>query len=141
MLLALLASGCRPATRDAIRTFCKHPWFVAYRRRSAELGAKWQGRPVGQLADVIRTSFFPAKLLGAYGDGGAVLTDDEKIADTIRSCRIYGMAKIKYENIRIGMTGRLDSMQAVVLDAKLDIFQEELVFTARSGRLLSKAVW
>ena len=117
----------QPANYDAIRTFANaHDlWLIDDAAQS--FGAQWQGRPVGQLADVTCTSFFPAKPLGAYGDGGAVFTDDDKIADIIRSCRIHGMGKDKYENIRIGMTGRLDSMQAVVLDAKLDIFEEELV--------------
>ena len=117
----------QPANYDAIRTFASTYGLWLIDDAAQSFGAKWQGRPVGQLADVTCTSFFPAKPLGAYGDGGAVFTDDEKIADIIRSCRIHGMGKDKYENIRIGMTGRLDSMQAVVLDAKLDIFQEELV--------------
>jgi len=116
----------QPANYDSIRTFANaHDlWLIDDAAQS--FGAQWQGRPVGQLADVTCTSFFPAKPLGAYGDGGAVFTDDDKIADIIRSCRVHGMGKDKYENIRIGMTGRLDSMQAVVLDAKLDIFEEEL---------------
>ena len=116
----------QPANYDAIRTFANaHDlWLIDDAAQS--FGAQLQGRPVGQLADVTSTSFFPAKPLGAYGDGGAVFTDDDKIADIIRSCRVHGMGKDKYENIRIGMTGRLDSMQAVVLDAKLDVFEEEL---------------
>ena len=116
----------QPANYDDIRTFANaHDlWLIDDAAQS--FGAQWQGRPVGQLADVTCTSFFPAKPLGAYGDGGAVFTDDDKIADIIRSCRIHGMGKDKYENIRIGMTGRLDSIQAVVLDAKLDIFEDEL---------------
>ena len=116
----------QPANYDAIRAFANaHDlWLIDDAAQS--FGAQWQGRPVGQLADVTCTSFFPAKPLGAYGDGGAVFTNDDAIADIIRSCRIHGMGKDKYENIRIGMTGRLDSMQAVVLDAKLDIFEEEL---------------
>ena len=116
----------QPANYDEIRTFANahNLWLIDDAAQS--FGAQWRGRPVGQLADVTCTSFFPAKPLGAYGDGGAVFTDNDKIADIIRSCRIHGMGKDKYENIRIGMTGRLDSIQAVVLDAKLDIFEEEL---------------
>ena len=116
----------QPANYDAIRSFADaHDlWLIDDAAQS--FGAQLQGRPVGQLADVTCTSFFPAKPLGAYGDGGAVFTDDDKIADIIRSCRVHGMGKDKYENIRIGMTGRLDSIQAVVLDAKLDIFEDEL---------------
>ena len=116
----------QPANYDAIRTFANthNLWLIDDAAQS--FGAQWRGRPVGQLADVTCTSFFPAKPLGAYGDGGAVFTNNDKIADIVTSCRIHGMGKDKYENIRVGMTGRLDSMQAVVLDAKLDIFEDEL---------------
>ena len=116
----------QPANYDAIRAFANAQdlWLIDDAAQS--FGAQWQGRPVGQLADVTCTSFFPAKPLGAYGDGGAVFTNDDAVADVIKSCRIHGMGKDKYENVRIGMTGRLDSMQAVVLDAKLDIFEQEL---------------
>ena len=116
----------QPANYAAIKTFAdKHGlWLVDDAAQS--FGAKLNDKPVGQLADVTCTSFFPAKPLGAYGDGGAIFTSDTSVAEIIRSCRIHGMGQNKYENIRIGMTGRLDSMQAVVLDAKLDIFAEEL---------------
>ena len=116
----------QPANYDAIRTFADaHDlWLIDDAAQS--FGAQLQGRPVGQLADVTCTSFFPAKPLGAYGDGGAVFTNNDKIADIMRSCRVHGMGRDKYENIRIGMTGRLDSIQSVVLDAKLDIFEDEL---------------
>ena len=116
----------QPANYDAIRTFATQNGLWLIDDAAQSFGASWQGRPVGQLADVTCTSFFPAKPLGAYGDGGAVFTDDENIAEIIRSCRIHGMGRDKYQNIRIGMTGRLDSIQAVVLDAKLDIFEDEL---------------
>jgi dTDP-4-amino-4,6-dideoxygalactose transaminase len=116
----------QPANYDAIRKFAKTHGLWLIDDAAQSFGAQWQGSPVGQLADVTCTSFFPAKPLGAYGDGGAVFTNNDEIADIIRSCRVHGMGKNKYENIRIGMTGRLDSMQAVVLDAKLDIFDEEL---------------
>ena len=117
----------QPANYDAIRGFAEaHDlWLIDDAAQS--FGAQWHGRPVGQLADVTCTSFFPAKPLGAYGDGGAVFTNDSKIAEIIKSCRVHGMGENKYENIRIGMTARLDSMQAVVLSAKLDIFEKELV--------------
>ena len=82
-------------------------------------GASWQGNRVGTLASITCTSFFPAKPLGCYGDGGAVFTNDDIEADIMRSCRIHGMGKTRYEYERIGMTARLDTMQAVILDAKL----------------------
>ena len=116
----------QPANYPAIMDFAAlhNLWVIDDAAQS--FGASWDGVPVGQLAHVTCTSFFPAKPLGCYGDGGAVFTDDDEIAKIIRSCRVHGMGKTKYDNVRIGMTGRLDTMQAVVLDAKLDIFADEL---------------
>jgi len=117
----------QPADFDSIRAFAKanNMWVVDDAAQS--FGASWNGTRVGQLADITCTSFFPAKPLGCYGDGGAVFTNDDAQAEIMRSCRIHGMGKTRYENIRIGMTARLDTMQAAVLDAKMDIFEDELV--------------
>jgi len=117
----------QPANYDAIGRFARAEGLWLIDDAAQSFGASWQGKPVGQLADITCTSFFPAKPLGAYGDGGAIFTNDARSAEIIRSCRVHGMGRDKYENIRIGMTARLDSMQAVVLDAKLDIFADELV--------------
>ena len=116
----------QPANYSAIKTFANDNGLWLVDDAAQSFGAALNDQPVGQLADVTCTSFFPAKPLGAYGDGGAVFTDDAKIAEIVRSCRVHGMGQNKYENVRIGMTGRLDSIQAVVLDAKLDIFADEL---------------
>lgn len=89
-------------------------------------GAERYGRKVGTLAPVSCTSFFPAKPLGCYGDGGAVFTDDDEMADTLRSIRAHGKGGDKYDIVRVGMNGRLDTMQAAVLLAKLSIFDDEL---------------
>ena len=121
----------QPANYVAIRDFAKDKGLWLLDDAAQSFGSRLHDQPVGQLADVTCTSFFPAKPLGAYGDGGAIFTSDAKIAEIIRSCRVHGMGKDKYENLRIGMTGRLDSMQAIVLDAKLDIFAEELVLRQR----------
>lgn len=117
----------QPADYDAIMDFARSENLWVIDDAAQSFGASWHGRKVGSLADVTCTSFFPAKPLGCYGDGGAVFTDNDDIADIMRSCRIHGMGKDKYENVRIGMTARLDTIQAVVLDAKLDIFASELV--------------
>ena len=90
-------------------------------------GAQAKGRKIGTLAPVTTTSFFPAKPLGCYGDGGAVFTDDDTLADTIRSLRNHGQGTDRYDNVRIGMTGRLDTIQAAVLIEKLKIFPDEIV--------------
>lgn len=117
----------QPADFDAIVSFAREEGLWVIDDAAQSFGARLHGRRVGSLADVTCTSFFPAKPLGCYGDGGAVFTNDDEIAAIMRSCRVHGMGKDKYENIRIGMTGRLDTIQAVVLDAKLDIFASELV--------------
>jgi dTDP-4-amino-4,6-dideoxygalactose transaminase len=94
-------------------------------------GATYKGRPVGQLALATATSFFPAKPLGCYGDGGAILTDDDTLAETILSLRVHGQGTDKYDNVRIGITGRLDTMQAAVLLEKLKIFPDEIAARQR----------
>tara|TARA_B100001142_G_scaffold330318_1_gene398063 strand:+ start:1094 stop:2020 length:927 start_codon:yes stop_codon:yes gene_type:complete len=77
--------------------------------------------------DVAATSFFPAKPLGCYGDGGAIFTNDSELAEIFRSIRVHGQGEDKYDNIRVGLNSRLDTLQAVVLLNKLDIFDKELV--------------
>ena len=90
-------------------------------------GGEWQGKRVcGLGCHAAATSFFPAKPLGCYGDGGAIFTDDDALAAELVSIRIHGKGTDKYDNRRIGINGRLDTMQAAVLLAKLDIFDDEL---------------
>jgi dTDP-4-amino-4,6-dideoxygalactose transaminase len=76
---------------------------------------------------ITTTSFFPSKPLGCYGDGGAVFTDDEELASIIRSLRVHGQGKTKYENVRTGVNSRLDSIQAAILLAKFIRFPQELL--------------
>ena len=89
-------------------------------------GATCNNRRVGTLADATATSFFPAKPLGCYGDGGAVMTDDDKLADLMRSIRVHGQGSDRYDNVRIGLASRLDTIQAAVLSEKLKIFPDEI---------------
>lgn len=89
-------------------------------------GAASAGVRAGKLARVACASFFPAKPLGCAGDGGALFTDDDAQAELFRSVRVHGQGSDRYENVRLGVTGRLDSVQAAVLLAKLDIFADEL---------------
>lgn len=89
-------------------------------------GASFHGRRACSYGNVAATSFFPAKPLGCYGDGGAVLTNDDSLYEKLLSIRNHGAGKDKYQNVRIGINGRMDSMQAGVLLAKLDIFEREL---------------
>ena len=89
-------------------------------------GAKYGNQASCSLGDISATSFFPAKPLGCYGDGGAVFTNDDALAEKILSLRIHGMGQNKYDNVRIGLNARMDSIQAAVLLVKLGIFDDEL---------------
>jgi dTDP-4-amino-4,6-dideoxygalactose transaminase len=89
-------------------------------------GASYKGRRLGGMGVITATSFFPAKPLGCYGDGGAIFTDDEKFAEVLRSVRVHGQGSDKYDNVRLGLTGRLDTIQAAVLIEKLKIFDDEI---------------
>src|SRR5262249_61283523 len=89
-------------------------------------GQSKKGGRVGTVGRATATSFFPAKPLGCYGDGGAVFTDDAELAATIKSLRVHGQGSDKYDNVRIGMNGRLDTLQAAILIEKLRIFQDEI---------------
>src|SRR5262249_58125246 len=103
-------------------------------------GATYRNRRLGALAPATATSFFPAKPLGCYGDGGAVLTDDDELAQTMRSIRVHGEGRDKYDCVRIGLNGRLDTIQAAVLLEKLKIFPEELLARERIARRYSAAL-
>lgn len=89
-------------------------------------GAHRDGLNVGTMGDATATSFFPAKPLGCYGDGGAVLTNDDELAAIVRSLRVHGKGAHKYDAVRIGLAARLDTLQAAVLLAKLEVFADEL---------------
>jgi UDP-2-acetamido-2-deoxy-ribo-hexuluronate aminotransferase len=89
-------------------------------------GASYKGRRLGGMGVITATSFFPAKPLGCYGDGGAIFTDDAKFAEVLRSIRVHGQGSDKYDNVRLGLTGRLDTIQAAVLIEKLKIFDDEI---------------
>jgi len=101
-------------------------------------GATVGNRKVGALADATATSFFPAKPLGCYGDGGAVFTDDDDMRDILMSLRTHGQGTDRYDNVRIGITARLDTIQAAVLTEKLKIFPEEIAQRNRIARRYSQ---
>ncbi|MGO4716411.1 DegT/DnrJ/EryC1/StrS family aminotransferase [Bradyrhizobium sp. 2TAF24] len=103
-------------------------------------GATYKGRRLGTFGLATATSFFPAKPLGCYGDGGAITTDDDELAATLRSIRVHGHGTDKYDNVRIGLTGRLDTVQAAVLIEKLKIFQDEIDARNRVARRYSDAL-
>jgi dTDP-4-amino-4,6-dideoxygalactose transaminase len=97
-------------------------------------GASFNNRRLGTFGHATATSFFPAKPLGCYGDGGAVMTDDDKLADLMRSIRVHGQGSDRYDNVRIGLASRLDTIQAAVLSEKLKIFPDEIDARNRVAR-------
>ena len=90
-------------------------------------GATSKKRKVGTMGHATTTSFFPAKPLGCYGDGGAVFTENRDLAKKIESIRLHGKGSHKYENVRVGLNSRLDTIQAAILLEKLKIFPSELI--------------
>lgn len=99
-------------------------WIIADAAQS--FGATYKDRKVGNIGDLATTSFFPAKPLGCYGDGGAIFTNDDHLAQKLQSLRIHGQGADKYHNILVGLNSRLDSIQAAVLLEKIKIFPDEL---------------
>jgi len=116
----------QPADYDAIEPVCAAHKLWILSDAAQSFGAAYKGRKVGTIGLATATSFFPAKPLGAYGDGGAIFTDDAELAEILRSLRMHGQGVDKYDNTRIGMNGRLDTMQAAVLIEKLKIFSDEI---------------
>jgi dTDP-4-amino-4,6-dideoxygalactose transaminase len=120
----------QPADHAAIAAIADAEKLFVLDDAAQAFGATYRNRPVGTLTGATATSFFPAKPLGCYGDGGAVFTDDDGLAETIRSLRVHGEGRGRYECRRIGLNARFDSMQAAVLIEKLKIFPAEI--TARN---------
>jgi dTDP-4-amino-4,6-dideoxygalactose transaminase len=103
-------------------------------------GASLGGRKLGREAEATAISFFPSKPLGGYGDGGALLTDSAERADLYRSLRTHGEGTTRYEVLRTGMNGRLDTLQAAILLAKLDVFEAELAARARIAAIYDRSL-
>ncbi|HEX4040397.1 MAG TPA: DegT/DnrJ/EryC1/StrS aminotransferase family protein [Xanthobacteraceae bacterium] len=115
-----------PADHDAVGAIAARHGMLVLDDAAQAFGATYHGRKLGALATATATSFFPAKPLGCYGDGGAVFTDDDALAGKVKSLRVHGEGADKYDPVRIGITGRLDTIQAAVLLEKLKIFPEEI---------------
>jgi dTDP-4-amino-4,6-dideoxygalactose transaminase len=115
-----------PAEYDAIETVAKRFGLFVMEDAAQSLGGSYKNRKAGALGDAAATSFFPAKPLGCYGDGGAIFTHDDALAETLTSIRVHGKGEDKYDNVRIGLNGRLDTLQAAVLLSKLDVFNGEI---------------
>ncbi len=115
-----------PADYDPIISIAENYGLKVLADSAQGFGSVYKGRKSGTLGHATATSFFPAKPLGAYGDGGAIFTDDDELAETLESIRVHGKGKDKYDNVRIGLNARLDTLQASILLAKLDVFDKEL---------------
>ena len=116
----------QPADYPAIADVCRRNGLKLIADSAQGFGSTLHGDHPIRWADVTTTSFFPAKPLGAYGDGGAVLTDDDALIAVLRSLRNHGAGEDKYDNVRIGMNCRLDTIQAAILLEKLAVFPEEI---------------
>jgi dTDP-4-amino-4,6-dideoxygalactose transaminase len=115
-----------PADHDAIAAIADTHRLLVLDDVAQAFGASYRGRRLGTMATATATSFFPAKPLGCYGDGGAVFTDDDALAARVKSIRLHGEGVDRSEAARIGITGRLDTIQAAVLIEKLKIFPDEI---------------
>jgi dTDP-4-amino-4,6-dideoxygalactose transaminase len=116
----------QPADFDAILSLAAAEGLFVLDDAAQGFGASYKGKRLGTFGLATATSFFPAKPLGCYGDGGAIFTDDAALADKLRSIRVHGHGSDKYDNIRLGLTARLDTIQAAVLIEKLKIFDDEI---------------
>lgn len=114
------------ADHDAIADVAKSEGLFVLDDAAQSFGATYKGKRLGTLGLATATSFFPAKPLGCFGDGGAIFTDDADLAERLRSVRVHGQGTEKYDNVRLGLTARLDTMQAAILIEKLKIFQDEI---------------
>ena len=126
------------ADYDTINKIAKKYNLFVLEDAAQSFGATYKDRRSCSLADVSSTSFFPAKPLGCYGDGGAIFTDDKDLYDVMDSIRIHGKGKDKYDCERIGLNGRLDTIQAAILIAKLELYDEEIDLRQRVANSYSE---
>ena len=116
-----------PANYPAIREIADRYGLKVIEDSAQGFGGSIEGKKAGSFGDIATTSFFPAKPLGCYGDGGALFTDNDEYAALIESYRVHGKGQDKYDNVRIGMNSRLDTIQAAILLEKLAAFPQELI--------------
>jgi UDP-2-acetamido-2-deoxy-ribo-hexuluronate aminotransferase len=128
----------QPADYNAIESIASREKLKLLCDTAQGFGGMLGGRRTGAIGDAAATSFFPAKPLGCYGDGGATFTNDDALAELLRSIRIHGQGKDKYENVRIGVNSRLDTIQAAILLEKLKIFPDEIEARERIAQRYSR---
>ena len=130
----------QPADFDRINAVAQAENLFVLDDAAQAFGATYKNHRIGTLAPATATSFFPAKPLGVYGDGGAIFTDDDELARVMRSLRMHGEGASQYDCARIGMNGRFDTIQAAVLIEKLKIFPDEMASRDRVARRYSQAL-
>jgi UDP-2-acetamido-2-deoxy-ribo-hexuluronate aminotransferase len=126
-----------PARYRLIDEFAKSKNLFLLEDAAQGFGGKIKNRKACTFGDVSSTSFFPAKPLGGYGDGGAIFTNNNELAEKMRSIRVHGGGNDKYNNIRLGLNGRLDTLQAAILIEKLAIFESELIMRNKIAKVYS----
>lgn len=133
-----------PADYDPINRIASDNALFVLEDAAQSFGAEYKRKRSCNLTGIAATSFFPAKPLGCYGDGGAIFTDDKGLAEKLTSIRVHGKGTNKYDNIRLGINGRLDTIQAAILLAKLEGFPRELerkrVIASHYTKMLQNAV-
>jgi dTDP-4-amino-4,6-dideoxygalactose transaminase len=128
------------ADYDAIEAVAARYSLTIIEDAAQSFGGDYKGKKTCSFGNIACTSFFPAKPLGCYGDGGMCFTNDDHLDAILRSIRVHGQGEDKYENVRIGINGRLDTLQAAVLLAKFSIFQEELELRQEIARRYGKLI-
>ena len=129
-----------PARYRLVNEISKKFGLFVIEDAAQSFGSTIKSSKAGSFGDVASTSFFPAKPLGCYGDGGAIFTDDDDLALKMKSIRVHGSGNDKYSNIRLGINGRLDTIQAAILLEKLSIFEKELKSRNRVAKYYSKNI-
>jgi dTDP-4-amino-4,6-dideoxygalactose transaminase len=128
----------QPADYDGIEAVAAREGLWVLCDAAQSFGTTYKARKVGTIGAATITSFFPAKPLGCYGDGGAIFTDDADLAGILRSVRVHGQGNNKYDNVRIGVNSRLDTVQAAVLIEKLRLFTDEIAMRDRVAKRYSE---
>ncbi len=128
----------QPAEYDRIKEICQTHELLLLEDGAQGFGGMIDGKKACSFGDISTTSFFPAKPLGCYGDGGAIFTDNDEWADLLRSYRIHGKGSDKYDNVRVGMNSRLDTIQAAILQVKFRHFEEEIKACQKAADLYER---
>ena len=130
----------QPADYRLLEPICRREGLLLLCDAAQAFGASLDGKRTGSIGDAAATSFFPAKPLGCYGDGGACFTDDDGLAEILRSIRMHGQGDDRYEHPRIGLNSRLDTIQAAILIEKLKIFPQEIELREKIARRYTSAL-